>query len=365
MKRLNLYLCRNLLATLALAIGVATFMMVVGSFAKIFGMLAQGVPIQPLLLYILLRLPKMLVYTIPIGLLIATTLMFSALSANNELTVLRASGVSILQITAPLLLMGLTASALCLLLQFEYAPKLAHRARVMMRREMARTPLAMIEARSYIELADGLLLYIGSKDGPNIRDVRIYRLDKEDRLLEDIVARTGEIVVDEGRQRLVLVLSEVKIVRFDPEAPQNPAKTQRIGGRKLEYPVELGDKFNRKYLLPKPGDMTLAQLFANAYLNTQIGQATTKLYLELHLRAALALAPFSFMLLGIPFGMRLNRKENSVGLIASLLVVMLYFAALSFFETMHAHPEWHPELLMWTPNVLCQLGGITGLWLKR
>ncbi len=365
MGKLNWYLCRQLLTVLLLAIAIGTFMMVLGSFARVFSMMTEGLPLRPVLVYLAYRLPKFLAYTIPLGLLLSTILVFNQMSANNELTVLRASGVSLLQITTPLLLLSLGACALCLYLQFDLTPRLVRRAKLIVREEAVRSPLALLEARSFMELRPGLLIYLGGKDGNALRDVRIYRLDEQSRLVEDLSAASGDLQFDEETQRLVLRLRAVRSVRLDPAHPSDASKILRTDADSLDYPVELGEDFGRRTLVNKPSDLTLSELFALLYLSTLSGQDPQPLHVDLHLRAAMAMAPFSFILIGIPFGLRLGRKENAAGLVASLTVAVLYYGAISFIKTVRANPELHPELLLWVPNILCQAGGLWGLWLKR
>ena len=85
MKIINRYICWNLLTTLALAIVVLSFILVVGSFAKLSGLLAQGVSVIPLLQLVLLKLPQILGYTIPFGLLLSTILLFNRMSVDDAL----------------------------------------------------------------------------------------------------------------------------------------------------------------------------------------------------------------------------------------------------------------------------------------
>lgn len=364
MRRLNWYLVRNLLFVMIMAIGITTFMGLIGSFAQIFGLIAKGIPLSSLLLSLVYRLPRLLTYTIPVGILVSTILVFNQLSANNELTVLRASGISLLEITAPLILVSIVAAGLCFLLQFYLGPSFYRQSQVLLRRMEGQAPLALIEPRTFMEFQRGLLFYVGAKDGDTVREIRIYRLDENDRPREDISAARGQLALDPTEQRLILSLHDVHILRLDSPG-SGPAKVQRIDAAELNYPIELGASFTNRRLTARPVDMTLPELLANIRIETLNGGEPTRYYTLLHQRAAVSLAPFSFLLLGIPFGIRLGRKENSLGLLASLGIAVLYYSAIVAVDALAKSPSLHPELLMWIPNVLCQAGGIAGLWLKR
>jgi lipopolysaccharide export system permease protein len=49
-----------------------------------------------------------------------------------------------------------------------------------------------------------------------------------------------------------------------------------------------------------------------------------------------------------------------VGFLLSLIVAVVYFFFIIIANSVRENPRWHPELLMWVPNVLC-LG--FGSWL--
>ena len=51
-------------------------------------------------------MPEVLAFSIPIAMLVTVILVFSRMSAENEITALRASGISLWQITAPALILS-------------------------------------------------------------------------------------------------------------------------------------------------------------------------------------------------------------------------------------------------------------------
>ena len=365
MKILNLYITKNVALTLGIAVVIATFVLLVGQFSKVFELLTRGVHIRTLALYILYRTPQAIGFSVPLGIFVASVLVFSRMSSENEISALRATGISLFQIIAPLVIFSIILSGFCFFLHLSIAPEFKYRSKIMVKEEGVQNPLLLVDAGRFVEIFDGYIIYVGKKDSNNVWDIHLYILDANHAIQQKIYAQHGELKVNQYYGRLDLTLHNTLIDTVDPKHPYDVSKNRRIKGETLTFPLDYADHIGKKRLGRRVSEMTLSQLFARIQIYSERGINTASFYIELHKRVAMALSPFSFMLIGVPLGIRLPRKESYWGLIACFVVPFVYYILMSFIETLHHKPEYHPEFLMWLPNLVLQISGLSILWMKR
>ena len=78
---------------------------------------------------------------------------------------------------------------------------------------------------------------------------------------------------------------------------------------------------------------------------------------ELQARISFSLACFTFVIIGIPLAIQTQRKETSVGVALTIVIVGLYMLLEAVGRGLKAKAGLYPELIIWAPNILFQTVG--------
>ena len=356
MRTLNWYVTRGFLLTFGMAIVVLTFVMTGANLIKAMDFLMRGVPFKTFLEFTLCLLPIALTFTVPWAVLVGVMLVFGRLSADSEITAMRACGVSILQIMAPILLITFLLTCFCLYLQVEVGPPLLGRSRELSTETILNTPEAIFEPGKPLVYDSAAISIVDKLPDGTLTGVQIYQMDKRGEMALDISAATAKLRVDHEQRRLIIQLFDCLLVdkKSKPEI--------RNAHAELEFGFDYGKELNRIRLGVRPKFMTLRNLMAYIKIERMMNHATIEEEIELNQRIAFALAPMAFLLLGMPLAIRASRKETSVGIFMSVILAGIFFLSIIICESLGNFPQIYPQYLLWLPNIIFQLLGAVMLY---
>jgi lipopolysaccharide export system permease protein len=371
MKTLHLYLTRQVVASLVLTVAVFTFVLLLGNlFREIMELLVNR---QASLLVVLEALayliPFVLVFALPMGLLTATLLVFGRFSADQELTAARASGVSLLSLITPILLLSVVLSGMSAWFNMQLGPLCRVKYKDLFRRLGAEQPAMLIQPNQYIRFRD-YTIYIRKKDGNELRDVIVYQMETNaaPTLTNAVVLPRGTTNIPKvaaiftAPRATLTVDTTNNVLGLEPEVEATHVETWQPG-RFTDYVLQIPVDFSRAALRkPTLSDMTMRQLFEEYYEYKRVGLEVTPVAVQMHRQVAFSFACIGFTLVGIPLAVRAHRRETSAGVGIALLLVLVYHSFTIMAQAWETEPGRHPQLIVWVPNFLFQAVGCWLLW---
>lgn len=378
MKTLHTYLTRQVVTSLLVTVAVFTFVLLLGNVLReiltllvnrqaTFGAVAEAIG---------LLIPYVWAFALPMGMLTATLLIFGRFSADQELTAVRASGVSLLSLVTPILLLSLALCVVSAIVNMEVAPRcrMAYKDLVS-RLRIELTNLQLPEGR-FIKDFPGHIFYVGKNQRGNLEDVIVFVLKDQTNKLTSIHAQTGKVEMDTTNKTILVHLYDAKTI----------SDSGGTGSGNITLPLPLPEKTQRQ---PSIGDMTFVQLCEELKVleqyvalsspidtNVTVPQLQAKkkalqrqrndlaspVRFQLHKQVAFSFACFGFTLVGIPLGIRMHRRETNIGIAIALLLVALYYSFILVAQSLQTKPEYAPHLIVWVPNFIFQAVGAVLLW---
>lgn len=155
------YVLKEHVAPFFLALFVITFLFVVDFLVMILdNVLSKGLPASTVLEIFLLNIAWMLSLSIPMAVLVACLMAFGRLSGDQEITAMKAAGVSPLSIMRPVLLVGVLISELLILFNNWVLPEANHRSVELMSAVSRKKPHAFIDAGKLTTQFPGVQLWV-------------------------------------------------------------------------------------------------------------------------------------------------------------------------------------------------------------
>jgi lipopolysaccharide export system permease protein len=382
LKTLHRYLTGQVLASLALTVAVFTFALLLGNVIKeILKLLVNNQASLALILQAIgLLIPFVWVFALPMGLLTATLLVFGRFSADQELTAARASGISLLSLTTPILLLSLFCCGVSAWINMDLGPRSRTAYRNLLYRFQSELVNTQLPEGRFIRDFPGYIFYTEKNHGGDLQGVMIFKLDNETNVGTTLRAPRARLEMDSTNRQMVLRLFDARSVTlagprvgitafpelalsFDLNVSTNRAVKPKISDMTFwQLRSELRD-LERRIGQPPDTALTPDELRAQAREYTrQRKDLTEPIRVEMNREISFSFACFAFTLVGIPLGIRVHRRETNIGVAIALLLVLVYYSFIITAGQLASRPEMVPHLILWLPNFIFQAVGAVLLW---
>jgi len=225
---LSRYLLRQHLAPLIFAVAALTSLMLLNQIAKQFAnLIGKGLPAHVIMEVFVLSIPFIVAVTLPMAVLVAVLYAFSRLGADNEITAMKANGVSVGQILKPVLIGAFGMALLSFFWNDQVLPRSNHELRSLLTDIQRKKPSFTLREQVINEVLPGQFFLRASRIDAatnQLRDVSIYDLgDVERRRV--ITSDSGRMAYTPGGKDLYLTLLDGEIREIERTNPAHFDRT--------------------------------------------------------------------------------------------------------------------------------------------
>jgi lipopolysaccharide export system permease protein len=221
-KIISKYVLREHVGPFVFALTALTSLMILNFISRQFGeLVGKGLPASVIGEFFLLSIPFTIALTLPMSVLVAVLYAFSRLAAENEVTALKASGVSPWRLVTPSLAAGLLMSVFLLAFNDQVLPRANHRLKTLQDDISQTKPTLLLKPQVINAIQEGkFYLKAGKIDQGTgkMREVVIYDLADPTRR-RTIYADSGSISLASNGRDMEMELHHGQMQLVETERP--------------------------------------------------------------------------------------------------------------------------------------------------
>jgi lipopolysaccharide export system permease protein len=358
-KTITLYVFKEIIGPFSVGLLIFTFIFLTNSILRLTELVVnKGVRLIDILKLILFVMPSFLVFAIPMALLMAALTAFGRLSSDNEITAMKASGISLYELVTPIMILSIICYLLTSIMSI-YAEPYGNHAYKKSIYNIAKTKANIgIKERIFNNDFEGLVLYVNeiAVKGKKLKGILVSERRKMEEV-QTIVAKEGYIISDPKSLNIALRLIDGSIHRVGKELNTY----QRIAFSSYDISLSLGTIIKEKGGFTKRyKEMSIDELQRKI---KNLKEKKKKYFHPLRILYEKFSFPFAclvFGLLAVPLGIQSKPSGKFLGFIVSLGVILTYYVLLTGGEIMAKNGKMPLFIAVWAPNFLF---GILGLYM--
>ena len=354
--RFSLYLLKELIITLIVSMGVLTFLLVLSRLGKMAELVVnKGVGLSDILFLIAYSVPPYLTFTLPMAFLLSTIVVLGRLSSENEILILKSSGVDLKNLFGPIAALAIIIACIGLLNTNLFVPRSV---------ELFRTALIDVIKKGvsvddkegvFNDTIPGVVLYIDKVDSDKrILSGIVVSDDRDKEIKQTISAKKGYININPETFDLYFALEEGNLHRWEKVSDtysmiafdnytfsMNLSSMIRFGGELRKSPYEMDRKELKKAIeVEKKNDKRY------------------RLMLEVYNKISIPLSPFAFVFLSLPLSVRRRVEGKFTGTLYSLLVFILYYIFMAIAENVGRSTRLPAMITAFLPDIAMMVAGL-------
>lgn len=350
MRILDIYISRKFLGNLIFTIvAFSAILIIIDGVERLSEYIDKGAPAKVILQYYLYYIPYIVVLSCPIGMLLASMFAVGQMAKYQELLAMKASGISLYRILAPLFALGLIISVFMIYFAETVMPW-ANTKKAEVKREhidrVSRSAPSQI-ANLYFHDTANRRIFIGYYNAYDkvARKVNILELEE----------------VSVGRR------IDAELMKWEDEkwVLINAYERNFLNGK------ETGSAFERWVIADlslspediaraqkKPEEMSFEELEHFIQQVQRNGGDPNRWLVDLYLKISFPFANLIIVLFGAPLAASRVRSTGAVGVAISMVICFLYFGAIKIGQTLGQTGTLHPMLSAWLGNLIFSAGGL-------
>lgn len=354
---LTRYILREHVAPFVYSLALIVFIFVLNLLFQMLGkVVGKGLEVMVILEFFLLNLAWIASLAIPMSVLVSVLTTFARMSADLEITAMKAGGVSLLRLMYPVLIAGTMLAGGLVYFNGWMLPEFNFRLIELNTAITRKRPVLAIEPGVFnFDLGRYVLL----TDSMNHKQNKMQQMLIQDEGYMDrkttIRANEGTLNYSGAARAFLFTMLKGEVHRFKWATPYN-YEIITFDSAVVKVPAPGAELERGGQAIRSDREMTLPMMFQSAneikLRNEPDSKPLNSLMVEIHKKFSIPTACILFVLIAVPLGARLQRSGMGLSAALSTLFFLVYWVFLISGEDYADRgvlPAW---VAMWSPNIL-------------
>ena len=240
MNILDRYITKSLIGPFIFALSVVIFVFLFQFLIKSLDQfVGKGLSIWLIIQLISLNLAWMLTLAVPMAMLVSSLMAYGSLASGNEITIMKASGISLARLMIPLIVFSFVMFYLMIRFNNDILPEANHRARILLFDISKTKPTFILEAGKFSDDLNGVQILVRKTfpNSNNIEGVYIYAYsDPENKTL--ITAKNGDISFSTDFKKVIMNLNDGEIHQLNTKDVSTKYRNVKFEKHRLTFDAE-------------------------------------------------------------------------------------------------------------------------------
>ena len=347
------FILKDFLVYLGLILGTFLMLLLVFTFFELLGDIVRNrVPLVMVGEYLINVTPYFIYNTAHISVLLAVLVTFGIMQKNNEITAMKATGISIYRVVLPILVIAAIIATGLFFFEQLYLPR-ANKRQDALRNEIKGKPAQTFlrPDRKWIFGQQSSIWYYEFYDADQNRfsGISIFEFDPKTFALNRRIYASrahwsddlNKWVFEQGWARQFQGTAIESYDTFDVRTFAELTEPPNYFKKEVKQSSEMNYEELKRYI----NDLQ------------QSGFDVVRLRVQLQKKFAFPLITFVMAVLAIPFALSTGKRGTVAGIATAIGVAVVYFVAAGLFEAMGNANQLPPTLAAWSPDLLFALAG--------
>lgn len=351
MKLIDRYIVRQFLTTTLFALFAVTLVfIIIDAMENLRDFIDRQATAPIIALYYFYFIPEIIKLIMPVAMLLGSLFVTARLSTQNELTAIKAAGMSLYRFMVPFIVVALIVSALSVYFNGWIVPKANKKKFNLERVYLNKNTISGSGANIYIQDSPTRILSIGYFDDTQETASRVSIQDFSDTNYTVLVARVDAqtMVWDSTSQQWIL---HNGVRRWFADKVEDFEKFNAQISDKLHFNP---DDLRRKQEQPDEMDYRTLEAFIES--QQRAGQDVSRWLVDFYSKISFPFASVIVVLFGVPFASVKRRGGIGVQLGISLLICFIYLIFMKISQVFGYNGDVNPLLTAWMANLIFLAG---------